>query len=103
MFVNTKSARLAWTALLISPLTKFPALSGMASRLYSISLGKGQGPKAAALIADAQVQGCWVVLQNAHLAPSWLPELERICEEMQDDALHPDFRCVSAAHAYTNA
>jgi dynein heavy chain, axonemal len=75
----------------------------MASRLYSISLGKGQGPKAAALIADAQVQGCWVVLQNAHLAPSWLPELERICEEMQDDALHPDFRCVSAAHAYTNA
>lgn len=43
-----------------------PPLSGergMASRTTAISLGQGQGRKAAALIADAASSGSWVVLQ----------------------------------------
>lgn len=64
----------------------------MSNRMSAISLGQGQGPKAAALISDAQVSGSWVVLQNCHLAPSWMPALDRIVEEMNPDTINPDFR-----------
>jgi dynein heavy chain len=35
----------------------------MAGRVAAISLGQGQGPKAAALIAEGAASGGWVVLQ----------------------------------------
>ncbi len=59
----------------------------------SISLGQGQGEKAAKLIRNAQVNGSWVLLANWHLATSWMHDLERICEELyMDDGVHKDFR-----------
>jgi len=65
----------------VADMLQFAEAKGMGQKLESISLGQGQGPKAQKMIERAREGGGWVLLCNCHLSISWLPELERICEQ----------------------
>ena len=73
-------------------LLKYAEDKGMASKLSVISMGQGQGPKAAKLIEQGIEAGGWVLLQNCHLAASWMPTLEKIYESIKPETCEPDFR-----------
>ena len=75
-------------------LRHFAAAKGLDGSLHSISLGEGQGPSAERLVRDAQNgSGGWVVLQNCHLYPSWMADLERLVESVAaTEKLPPHFR-----------
>ncbi|XP_055373574.1 dynein axonemal heavy chain 3 [Condylostylus longicornis] len=57
-----------------------------------ISLGQGQGPRAEKMIYEGAKAGEWVVLQNCHVAESWMNELERICNDSSLANAHADYR-----------
>uniref|UniRef100_A0A7S3ZAX1 AAA+ ATPase domain-containing protein n=1 Tax=Lotharella globosa TaxID=91324 RepID=A0A7S3ZAX1_9EUKA len=73
-------------------LEEFAESKGMKETMRSISLGQGQGPKAEKFISEGIKKGSWVLLQNCHLAISWLPSLEKICEDLKEQDVDPNFR-----------
>ena len=65
--------------------------------LKTASLGKGQGEKAEKIIKEAIQSGFWVLVQNCHLALSWMPTVENIIEDLSlkpSDSYNKDFRLI---------
>ncbi|KAH0630033.1 hypothetical protein JD844_012597 [Phrynosoma platyrhinos] len=73
-------------------LYKFAEEMKFSKKLSAISLGQGQGPRAEAMMRSGMERGKWVFFQNCHLAPSWMPSLERLIEGINPDKVHRDFR-----------
>ena len=71
-------------------LLQFADIKG--SKVRTISLGQGQGPKAEQAIAEGRQHGSWVVLQNCHLAKSWMPQLEVLVDGFSVDTCLEGFR-----------
>eukprot|EP00727_Mastigamoeba_balamuthi_P006867 m51a1_g2800 putative dynein heavy chain axonemal (4501) ;mRNA; f:77561-92205 len=61
-----------------------------AARFKPFALGQDQGDPAAQLVENGAARGQWIVLQNCHLLPSWLPTLEKLLEKL--DKSSKDFR-----------
>ncbi|EDV25795.1 uncharacterized protein TRIADDRAFT_23475 [Trichoplax adhaerens] len=64
----------------------------MNKRYNSLSLGQGQSPIASRMIREGIMEGHWVFLANCHLSLSWMPQLDKIVEQLQVKNPHPDFR-----------
>jgi dynein heavy chain len=68
---------------------------GMSEKLVMISLGQGQGAKAQEAFDKSKAAGWWLLLQNCHLSRSWLPTLETLVDNLQEDSAgHRDFRVI---------
>lgn len=68
------------------PMTELQKLSDRKKiKFLQLSLGQGQGGKAVRAIKQAQEDQLWVVLQNCHLAPSFMPTLDALIEEIEED------------------
>jgi dynein heavy chain len=76
-------------------LLKAAAARGKRRGMKVVSLGQGQGPIAEIAMQNGARSGEWVVLENCHLAQSWLPVLDNMLTDagiLGDEDLHPDFR-----------
>jgi len=60
--------------------------------LYSIALGQGQDIVAHNKLDIGHKEGHWVMLQNVHLMPSFLRELEKKLDTFAQEGSNPQFR-----------
>ncbi|KAM7366101.1 hypothetical protein PAMP_015569 [Pampus punctatissimus] len=66
--------------------------SGMSKHFHALSLGQGQAPIAKSMIEEGVKNGHWVFLANCHLSLSWMPELDKLVEQLQVHKPHSNFR-----------
>lgn len=77
----------------LQALLNFAATLNMSEKLKRISLGQGQGPKAIIMVEEAMKVGNWVMLQNCHLAASFMQDLEMLVSNLAEaETIHEMFR-----------
>lgn len=71
--------------------------NGVSQTFHVMSLGQGQGRFAELKMRECARDGSWLLLQNVHLAKSWLPALNDLCAGLRRDCdtseeAHEQFR-----------
>jgi dynein heavy chain, axonemal len=66
---------------------------------HNVSMGQGQDVIAMRNLEMAHRQGHWVVLNNVHLMPKWLIELEKKLDEFALEGSHKRFRLFLSSDA----
>jgi len=56
------------------------------SKFFSMALGEGQDEIAQRRIQEGNKEGHWIMLENIHLMPVWLLELEKILDAQKGDS-----------------
>lgn len=69
------------------------------SHFLIISIGQGQDVIAMHNLEMAHRQGHWVVLNNVHLMPTWLIQLEKKLDEFALEGSHKNFRLFLSSDA----
>jgi len=59
---------------------------------HNVSMGQGQDIVAMSCLETAHRNGQWVILNNVHLMPKWLVELEKKLDEYAAEGSHEKFR-----------
>lgn len=59
---------------------------------HNVSMGQGQDVVAISWLETAHRNGHWVILNNIHLMPKWLVELEKKLDEYAAEGSHSKFR-----------
>ena len=69
----------------------------MNKQFHNVALGQGQDVIAMNKLEIGHKDGHWVMLQNIHLMPTWLLELEKRLDEFALEGSHPSFRLFLSA------
>ena len=59
---------------------------------HNVAMGQGQDTIAMDKLLMAHKQGHWVILNNVHLMPRWLIELEKQLDTFAEEGSHANFR-----------
>lgn len=76
----------------INDIKTFAEEQGYGKRFDYVSLGRGQEKKALERLEEMRTKGGWVLLQNCHLAKSFMGKLEEIVENFDTNWPDKDFR-----------
>lgn len=76
----------------LSLVSTYASAKGYTSKFISLSMGEVQQTNAEILVERARKDGGWIFLQNCHYVMSWIPRLERICENLNLSGTSLDFR-----------
>ncbi|XP_046144739.1 dynein axonemal heavy chain 12-like isoform X1 [Osmia bicornis bicornis] len=75
-----------------SLISAYAKKKGCFSKFISLSMSREQEEKAEVLIQKAQKKGGWVLLENCHLVPHWMIQLEKIYANWSISNVSLDFR-----------
>lgn len=76
----------------INDIIEYSKVMGFSRRFESISLGRGQEKIAIDALESTRNKGGWILLQNCHLAPSFMGRLEEIVDNFDTNWPDKDFR-----------